>query len=93
MKSKEEQELLGEAGLNTYYVTVGQRYREEAHPQELHPDGYVEILAPTLAIARACAMKHFSNKWAFIYKDQEFDMRWFPRGRLQQFIVSAEDEL
>lgn len=65
-----------------YYLTVGERYRSEEHPHDLHPDGYAVIEAETYEDARKKAFYHIGTKWAFIYGTDELDMKMFPKGEL-----------
>jgi len=65
-----------------YRLTVGQKYREEEHPQGLHPDGWVTINADDYDKAREKAFQNFGPKWAFIYDVDGLDDKMFPRGEL-----------
>lgn len=72
--------------MNRYYVTFGQKYRHERHPQASggiypHPDGWVAIEADTYDQARAIAHEVFGVHWSFIYMLQP-DVGMFPRGEL-----------
>jgi len=72
-----------------YYVTFGQRYREEPHPthSSAHPDSYAMISAPTMEVARAEAFNQFGSAWAFIYSEDDFTPREYPRGAMLKVKV------
>lgn len=71
--------------MNTYYVTFGQKYRREDHPQGGHPDGYATIHAPSYETARETAFKHLGSTWAFIYEADELNHEDYERGELMTF--------
>ena len=67
----------------TFFVTVGQQYREERHPCGWHPDGYVRIEARYESEARAKVNFKAGNKWASIYPAEKFDFSFHPLGELE----------
>jgi len=66
----------------TYYVTFGQRYRIEPHPilSNAHPDGWVEVESDSEADARRLTFHHLKNRWAFMYRADEFIPDLHDRG-------------
>jgi hypothetical protein len=74
----------------TFYLTFGYRYLHEPHPffPAAHPDGWIQIEAPTYAAARDLASKHLHNRWAFLYPADEFYSELFPLGALAR--ITAE---
>lgn len=68
--------------MNTYYFTFGMEYAQDSHPSGLyvHPNGWVEVKANSEFDARVIMVKTYSNKWAFCYKEDEFDKSFFPLG-------------
>ena|ERR1700741_1545588 len=66
-----------------YYVTFGAQYAEEEHPHfSCHPDGWIEIEAPSEHDARIEAHNCFGDKWAFLYTEKNFNPSMYPAGRL-----------
>jgi hypothetical protein len=65
-----------------FFITFGQKYRHEEHPQGGHPDGWFEVNAPDIATVREKAFNAFKNHWAFIYTETEFDPSYHPLGKL-----------
>lgn len=80
--------------LKTYYVTFGSKYAHENHEYfpSAHPDGWVEIIASSLASARRIAHWHLGNRWAFIYTEETIKSEYFPRGCLAQFYEPSDAE-
>jgi hypothetical protein len=74
-----------------YYVTFGQKYRDEPHPQGGHPDGYFVIEAGGEDEARAKAWRQFDNKWCMIYEEAEFDKSMYPKGDLAPKALTEEE--
>lgn len=77
---------------DVYYVTFGVQYRTEKHPQGMHPDGYVLIIAGDIEDAREAAHELFGEKWAFLYdyldeKSGRFKPSLHPDGALAVFDV------
>ena len=68
--------------MKTWYLTFGQRYRDEPHPSgfDIDPDGYVKISAASYDAAREIAVKNFGLAWCFLYSDKEIVRRCFPAG-------------
>ena len=81
-----------------FYITFGVKYRNELHPQGMHPDGYAVIIAKDEYTARRCAHRLFTwHGWAFIYDylDIErgvFDPGLHPTGVLAVYHATKEDE-
>lgn len=73
-----------------FYLTFGQKYRTERHPQSVndvypHPDGYGVIEAEDYETARAKVVEVFGLQWAFLYDHLRFDgqaKRYYPAGEL-----------
>ena len=67
-----------------FYLTVGQKYKIEPHPQGLHPDGYAVINADNYDEARQKAFNNFGTTWANIYEEDDFkdDFLLYSRGEL-----------
>lgn len=77
--------------MKKFYVTFGQKYREEPHPTHgelIHPDGYVVIHAEDYGKARRIAFTAFGDAWASCYHDLITD--YFPRGVL--FEIGGQDD-
>lgn len=68
----------------TYYITFGQKYRDEPHPVNpaAHPDAYACVSAPTFDAARRQAFELFGPHWANIYDADDFEPDLYPRGEL-----------
>ena len=69
-----------------FYVTFGQKYRREQHPQSIngvypHPDGWMVVEARDREQAIRITETVFSRNYSMIY-DSEPDMLWFPYGKL-----------
>ncbi len=72
-----------------YYFTVANQYRHEPHPAsaklgvELHPDGYVTVLAETPGIARDIANRALCKAWCMQHEDKDqVAEEFYPRGNL-----------
>ena len=63
-----------------FFLTVGQKYRHETHPQGLHPDAWVEINAPDIDCACELVFQFFGDKWASLYIADQFSPDLYPRG-------------
>ena len=70
--------------LNRYYVTFGQKYSYEIHPNfpDAHPDGVVEVSAVDESAARTIVVDKLGDKWCFIYPSESFDFNLYPLGVL-----------
>ena len=68
-----------------FYITFGQRFRREPHPasDNIHPDGYVKIEAVTYTVARAKAVELLGLQWAFMYDEEDFKPKYFPKGEIK----------
>jgi hypothetical protein len=75
----------------TFYLTFGQRYLRESHPlfPAAHPDGWIQIEAPTYAAARSLAAQHLKDRWAFLYSADDFRPELFPLGALAQITIDG----
>lgn len=71
--------------LRHWYVTFGQKYRYEPHPQGGHPDGYFVIEAVNEAEARAKAFATFGKAWANMYEGTPAS-RYAPLGELGRIL-------
>lgn len=66
-----------------YFLTVGQKYRDEPHPIGLHPDHFYAIEALNYSDALAIVFNSIGNRWAFLYPEQEFhDKELYTHGEL-----------
>ncbi len=69
-----------------FYVTFGQKYRREQHPRLLkaHPDGWVEIDAPSRSEARELVVRLLEQAWAAMYDEEFLDEAYllYPRGAI-----------
>lgn len=65
-----------------FYVTFGQKYRHEPHPQGGHPDGWFVVEADDKATAHDLAFQFLNEKWSFLYSKAEFDPTYYPLGEL-----------
>lgn len=80
-----------------FYVTFGVQYRQEAHPQGMHPDGWAVIVALTEMEARLKANELWGRAWAFMYDDLDratgrFNKKYHPRGILAVYRADEETE-
>lgn len=68
-----------------YYLTFGQKYRNEKHPKATyaHPDGWVTIIAPSEEKAREIAFNIFGQYWSNLYPESKWDPTFFPKGELK----------
>jgi hypothetical protein len=75
--------------MNKYYITFGQKYRTEEHPElyDAHPDALVLIQAPDKEIARVMAFERLGHAWSFLYEEGKLDMSLFPRGIILTLIA------
>lgn len=72
-----------------FYVTFGQRYRHEQHPEleAAHPDGWLVVEALDLDDARAMAFAALGSAWAFVYALEDFDPTLYPLGELARLTA------
>lgn len=72
----------------TFYVTFGQKYREEIHPQGAHPDGWTEVHADSELDARRKVVEHYGTKWAFLYDESDFQRQrqHYPLGCIERIV-------
>ncbi len=70
--------------MRRYHVTFGSRFRTEPHPTYARatPEGWVDVVAPNEAAARAVAVGHLGSAWSMIYAedDPSWDPVFFPAG-------------
>ena len=71
--------------MRKFYVTFGQRYSYEDHPQGGKPNGWFTFYAKDEEEARKKALEVLGNKWAFMYEENEFNKRFYPLGELRRF--------
>ena len=79
--------------MKKFYITFGQKYRDEPHPTHgdiIHPDGYVVIHAEDYEKARRIAFTTFGDAWARCYDESDLDPGYFPRGVL--FEIGGADD-
>lgn len=67
--------------MNHWYVTFGQKYRREPHPQGGHPDGYFLVEATNEDEARRKVFATLGKAWSNIYEELP-ESRYVPRGEL-----------
>lgn len=75
--------------LTAHYFTIANKYRHEPHPAseklgvELHPDGYVTVMAETPGIARDIANMAMCRAWCMQKEEMpDEDPFLYPRGNL-----------
>lgn len=79
--------------MNKYYITFGQKYRNEKHPGGGHPDGWVTVYANSMGEARALISNVLGIQWAFIYDETDFKADHFSKGELYAIhMEGGEDE-
>lgn len=94
---------MGRPNVPVFYVTFGQRYRNEAHPRFAlaHPEGWVVLEAEDEAFAREGAWILFHQHWAFIYDAEQWaepsvsgktNEELWPRGELARYRVSRRPD-
>lgn len=66
----------------TFYITFGQKYRYEPHPHGGHPDGWFEVEAESAGEARNKVFLLLKNQWSFMYSEDEFEPKHFPKGKM-----------
>ena len=77
--------------LAKFYFTFGNKYRHKEHPGssrigvDLHPDGYVTVLAKDRAEARRKFTNVIGLTWAMEYNDPP-PVSLFPRGNIATLI-------
>jgi hypothetical protein len=71
--------------MKTFYVTFGQRWRQEAHPQGGHPDGWFDVVALDIDHARAKICHLCDAHWCWLYPDEEsLNKELYPLGCLRR---------
>lgn len=74
--------------MNEYFVTFGQKYRNQPHPLQTypHPDGWLLVKAVDMTEARTKAFQELGPFWSNIYTDQEFkkNQHLYPKGELHR---------
>ncbi len=67
-----------------HYVTFGQRYAREEHPDlpNAHPDGWLEVWAESYDLARLLTFALLGSRWSNIHDEQDWEPEWYPAGRL-----------
>lgn len=81
------EQLAGVPDEKVFYVTFGVRYRQEAHPQGMSPDGWAVIIADDDEAARLAAHELYPDSWAFLYdhldrRSGRFNPAYYPAGIL-----------
>jgi len=74
-----------------FFVTFGQRYRQETHPvfPPAHPDGWLRVVgAADITQAREAAFKTLGSQWSNIYAD-ELHPETFPLGELGRLRANS----
>ncbi len=67
--------------MKIFYITFGQKYRDEEHPLGGHPDGFAVVHAETYGIARDLTFAAIGIKWSGIYEEKP-NPEWYPMGEL-----------
>lgn len=68
----------------TFYLTIGQKYRDGSHPECLHPDGFCRIEASDEWEARMIVANLMGPQFASIYTDDYFNdsiRAFYPLGQ------------
>lgn len=70
--------------LQNFYVSFGMQYSYEHHPYwaGAHPEGWLRVQAPDEEAARLLVRSFIGNRYAFMYPENRFNTKWFPRGEL-----------
>ncbi len=76
--------------MDNYYVTFGQQYHHEEHPEGGHPDGWFLVHAESEGEARETIFNLIGDKWAFMYSEERLNKDFFPRGCLR--VIEAKHE-
>jgi hypothetical protein len=67
--------------MQTFYITFGQKYRFEPHPQGGHPDGYFTVQAKNEDKARHLVYNTLGVAWAGIYSSlEDLGPEYYPKG-------------
>lgn len=70
--------------MNTYHITFGVKYATEPHPTfpNADPEGWLEIRGPgiTEEQARGIAVALLGPHWAFCYRADRHDLKYYPHG-------------
>ena len=76
--------------MKNYYITFGSQYAREPHPHlDIHPDGYVTIIAPDRESARQKAFELTNGRFSFMYGDEDMEFSYFPMGSLMTVQANA----
>jgi len=75
-----------------FFVTFGQKYRQEPHPNGGHPDGWFEVEAESYSEARGKTANAIGNRWAFIYAEPVFDKALYPLGKLAELSFAPTEK-
>lgn len=67
-----------------YYVTFGQKYHREPHPDfpRANPDGWLRVIAEDYESARKIVTERMGPAWAFMYTEDDFKPEYHPLGEL-----------
>ena len=74
--------------MSRYYVTFGQKYRQEQHPVLgaaygcAVPDGWVVFEADDEAQARNKIFAALGHAWAFVYDEEDWCADWYSLGEM-----------
>jgi len=71
--------------MQNFYLTVGQKYRSEMHPNGMHPDGWCRIEASDYTQAMRRAWDEFGRNFSRVQTEREFhkDKSFYPKGELK----------
>jgi hypothetical protein len=85
-----------EKPMQEFYVSFGQKYRHETHPRipEIHPDGWLTIVAKNYTSARAHAFATMGPAWCMLYDAAEFEKmkHHFPRGEIVRLTAPTLED-
>lgn len=74
--------------LHNFYFTFGQQYRTEPHPiEEVHPDGWIRVIALNHREARDKIWELCEDKFSTSYDEKHFKRQYFPKG--ETLVIEA----
>lgn len=69
-----------------FFVTFGNKYRSEMHPQGMHPDGWCRIVASDYTEAMRKAWDAFGRNFCRVQTGVEFVKSFYPKGELKLIL-------
>lgn len=72
-----------------FRLTFGVGYSRVVHPRGMwvHPDGWITIVAPSYAVARAIVVDLFGLNWSGLYDADQVERADHPLGELLRIVV------